>query len=172
MVKKFEDAITMLILLVCMGVLVFLLSGCYTANKATKQVVKAQVHYPEVLAGICGDLYPPKEYRKDSIIYKPGAVVTIPGKTVYVDCNSDSNKGKSNVPIDCPPSTMQIDTVYSKSEIQVENTAKVTALELQQGKLQRSYDRLDVKATWYLWWAIAATAGLVAGAALKYFRIL
>ena len=51
--------------------ILFLIFGCYTQKKATKQVNKAQLEYPEVVAQKCKDLYPCKviSYKKDSSEY-------------------------------------------------------------------------------------------------------
>jgi hypothetical protein len=51
--------------------ILFLIFGCYTQKKATKQVNKTQLEYPEVIAQKCKDLYPCKiiSYKKDSSEY-------------------------------------------------------------------------------------------------------
>jgi hypothetical protein len=51
--------------------ILFLLFGCYTQKKATNQVNKAQLSYPNILAQKCKDLYPCKlvSYKKDSTEY-------------------------------------------------------------------------------------------------------
>jgi hypothetical protein len=44
--------------LLILFVIVFF-SGCYTERKATKDVIKAHVHYPNVSSKVCSDLFPP-----------------------------------------------------------------------------------------------------------------
>lgn len=48
-----------------------MLSGCYNQSKAVKQIAKAQLKYPELIADNCAKSFPPKEVfikGKDSII--------------------------------------------------------------------------------------------------------
>lgn len=46
-------------------------SGCYTERKATKDVIKAHVHYPNVSSKVCSDLFPPvqKTAETEKIYY-------------------------------------------------------------------------------------------------------
>jgi PBP1b-binding outer membrane lipoprotein LpoB len=46
----------------------FLLGGCYTQNKAVKQVDKALAHYPQIVAKIALDSFPCDVIRIDTII--------------------------------------------------------------------------------------------------------
>lgn len=70
-------------------ILSLLLVGCYTTNKAKKQVVKAHALKPNVTAELCTSFYP----TKDSIVKE---TINIPGKNDTV-------------------LSMVIDTVYDKS---------------------------------------------------------
>lgn len=112
-----------------------LLSGCYTAKQASKQVIKAHVTYPQITAKYCSEFYP----THDSVIIKKELVK---GETIteidsfWVDCDSivKNNPGvKSNTKVPCPPSknSYRVDTVYDSKEIIRENTAKITSLEFQ-----------------------------------------
>ena len=40
--------------------LLILLSSCYSHKKALRQVIKADVSYPDVVSGYCGSKFPPK----------------------------------------------------------------------------------------------------------------
>lgn len=112
-----------------------LLSGCYTTNKAKKQVIKAHAEYPQVTAKYCSEFYP----TKDSVIIKKEL---IKGETItevdsfWVDCDSivKNNPGaKSNIKVPCPPSknSFRVDTVYDSKEIIRENTARIANFEFQ-----------------------------------------
>lgn len=56
---------------ILLWIAVLILSGCYTPKRAAKQVAKASIVYPSVVAEICADLFPITE-------------TTIPGDTVFV----------------------------------------------------------------------------------------
>lgn len=130
------------------------LSGCYTQRKAERQVIKAQAHYPQIVAKNCGNWYPPKETTITQTEYKQGATV-YRTDTVTVDCDSVVKNGKGNnvVSVPCPPQTERVDTFYTSSVTTVENTARITAL-------QQSYDKEHDRAERLLWernlWRIAA----------------
>ena len=96
--------------------ILLLLSGCYTVNKASKQVIKAHVTYPQITAKYCSEFYP----THDSVIFTKEF---IKGETVtevdsfWVDCDSivKNNPGAlSNTKVPCPPSknSFRVDTVY------------------------------------------------------------
>lgn len=112
-----------------------LLSGCYTTNKASKQVIKAHVTYPQVTAKYCSEFYP----THDSVVIKRELVK---GETItevdsfWVDCDSivkNNPESKSNVKVPCPPSknSFRVDTVYNSKVIFRENTARIADFEFQ-----------------------------------------
>lgn len=145
-----------------------LLCGCYTARKATKQVVKAQAHHPEVVSELCGRLYPPVTMVKDSIVYKEGSIQYLPSDTIAIDC--DTVRSQSVVRIPCPPCLYRVDSFHHYTERQVENTARLTALQYETRTLQSRYDKLSVKNTLLMWWAIAATALLATSIFFKIYK--
>ncbi len=63
-----------------------MLSGCYTADKATKQVNKADSKYPEVVAKLARDKYPCTE------ILKGDTAIIFKDTTIFIDC-PDTIKG-------------------------------------------------------------------------------
>jgi len=142
--------------------ILLILSSCYTANKATKQVVKAQAYYPELVAGLFADWYPPLEFTRDSFIYIPGSTITIPSPVKYVDCDSIAKANKKaggeekagKVPCDCPPSTKQVDTFWRVKEVQVANKAREKQLADQVEKLQIK-NTSQSTTNRYLWIAVA-----------------
>jgi hypothetical protein len=103
-----------------------LLCGCYTQRTAKRQVIKAQMEYPNVVAKGCAEWYPPKdstvhskEYLKgkDSIVYD----------TLKVDCNQASNQGKT-VYIPYEKERIRVDTFRETVYKSVENTAQIATL--------------------------------------------
>lgn len=65
--------------------ILLLLQSCYTANKAIKQVDKANTHYPEVVAKIARDKYPCTD------LLKPDTAVIWRDSVVIVDCPDNRN---------------------------------------------------------------------------------
>lgn len=108
--------------------LLCLLVGCYGPKKARQQVVKAQANYPAVLAKICADAYPVRVIDSTRTEYLPGQVIT-KTDTVEADCPPNASGEVIRVKVPCPPSTNRVDTFMSVQFRQVENTAKIVALE-------------------------------------------
>lgn len=145
-----------------------LLSGCYTANRAIRQVIKAQAYHPGVVAALCGSLYPPLTIAKDSIVYKEGDVQYLSPDTLSVDCDTVTTETVLRIP--CPPCPYRVDSFYRYTERQVENRAAIAALQHEARSLQSRYDKLSVKNTWLLWWAIIATAVVAMGLFFRLYR--
>lgn len=118
-----------------------LLPGCYSQRKAERQVLKAQAHYPEVVANDCGNWYPPKETSVTKTEYKPGVTV-YHSDTVRIDCDSviKNGAGGNVVYLPCPPQSVRVDTFYTSSFTTVENTARVAAL---QQTYNKEHDRAE-----------------------------
>lgn len=107
------------------------ITGCNIEQKAVRKMLRLQSKYPGVMAGVCGRLYPPLEYVKDSIAYKPAKLSGM----VYVYAHCDSalaqSKKKQNVIMKIPcPKTNVADTVFIYKEKQVVNRADVERLQL------------------------------------------
>lgn len=129
--------------------LLCLFAACYGPKKARKQVVKAQVNYPAVLAKICADAYPVRIIDSTRTEYLPGQVVT-KTDTVTAECPPNAAGEVVRVKVPCPPSSYRVDTVQTVQFRQVENTAKVKALEAERDdakaetiKTQERGDRLE-----------------------------
>lgn len=118
-----------------------LLSGCYSQRKAERQILRAQVHYPEVVANDCANWYPPKETSVTKTEYKPGLTV-YHTDTVRIDCDSVVKSGSENgiVYVPCPPQSVRVDTFYTSSFTTVENTARIMAL---QQTYNKEHDRAE-----------------------------
>lgn len=127
--KAFSEAVCAYCILAALAMFALLLmSSCYGPKKARKQVVRAQATYPAVLAQICADTYPVRVVDSTRTEYLPGQIVT-KIDTVEADCPPDANGEVKTVRIPCPPSTNRVDTFVSVQFRQVENTAKIVALE-------------------------------------------
>lgn len=128
-----------------------MIAGCYTERRATKQVLKAENHYPEVLASICGNHFPPVE-GKDSIrVYIPGKVIEGKPKYITVDCDSlkkSESKGKGKFP--CPPcDSIKVDTIIIKITYTVVNKAKEVAQAKEIDKLHMQLTATEIRRdTW------------------------
>jgi hypothetical protein len=100
---------------------VTLFVGCYTAKKATKDVIKAQTIFPKIVRNACANYYPGTDSVSRVIIYKPGRVDTVEN-FVEIDCGNyfiDSDFVHDTVPkiikAKCPPSTNRIDTFFDRN---------------------------------------------------------
>ena len=145
-----------------------LLTACYTPHRAQKQVMKAQLKHPEVVASFCAGIYPPATMRRDSLVYRQGNTVYLPADTVQVNCDTVYNNRIVKLP--CPPATLRVDTIRQYTERQVENTARVAALQLSQQELQHRYEKQQWHTRLLLWWALAATALLAIIILFKSFK--
>ena len=121
---------------------VMCLSSCYSAKKATKQVISAQTSYPNVVRNACALYYPSKDSLVREISYLKGKTDTFKSKPIIIDCDSvvavnkavtpktDKKKKKNNnsVVVWCPPSTNTVDTFRDYSHNYYEDTKKVGIL--------------------------------------------
>lgn len=105
------------------------LSSCYSQHRAQRQLIKVQTLYPASVASLCGDLYPPVEYVKDSFVYLPGK--ELPAAIQYVQVDCDSVKGNNRVvALACPPCRQYTpDTIAISRHTQAVNTAKEKELQ-------------------------------------------
>jgi hypothetical protein len=100
----------------------FLLGGCYTSNKAVKQVNKALGSYPEIVAKIALDSFPCNVIKVDTIITHFDTTIEV----IYPHFDTsmsqiDTIYGTKKVYVKLPYKTVYI----TKS---VESTAKLTIL--------------------------------------------
>ena len=161
-------------------ILALLLSGCYSAKKAAKQVARAGIEYPETVLNSCPE---PKTETK----YLPGKethtsdTVIIAGKKI--PCPPVVNqKGDTVIKyVNCPDQTVIHDTIRRTDtlSVQVENTARIQAQQLQisslttdRDKWKQKYEESNDKAKNRLWYLIGLGITAVGYAVLKIKRIL
>jgi hypothetical protein len=107
-----------------------MVASCYTAKKATKEVVKAQTIFPKVVRNACANYYPGTDSVSREIIYSPGRVDTF-DNYVEVDCGNyfiDSVLIHDTIPkivrAKCPPSTVRVDTFFDRNYHTITDDAK------------------------------------------------
>lgn len=117
-----------------------LFASCSSLKHDQRSLGKIHYRNPQLLEQYCAERFPVKIH--DSIVerYLPGRIDTIPGETVYMNCDSVIEaiksakvKGDTTKPISskrvpcppCPPSTKQVDTVDKYITKTVDNTAMI-----------------------------------------------
>lgn len=122
--------------------LLFLLTGCYSSQKARKQFGRATVTYPEIPAEYCARTYPPK----DTIIQGKDIVKTDTlwgeGETVFI---RDTIRNRDTVfikTVERLPGQVITRTVFRTDTVYQENRA---ALDLANINLTRSLALSDEK---------------------------
>lgn len=133
-ITNFKDAFRLIGMVAVALFIVAFIEGCYTQKKATKQVDRAAVFYPGVLAAKCAERFP-NTITKDSSFtdYVEGGEVV--GDTVYqyINCDSLISQEKAhNSPdkptyykVPCPPSRLRVDTFYTTHFLQIEDSVKI-----------------------------------------------
>lgn len=175
-IERYENRLLAIGMMLFFALLLWVFnSGCYSEKRATRQVVRAQATYPSVVAGNCGEWYPPLESTKEVVKYKPGIPVVGPTKYVTVDCDSvvEANKGKgtanqgtpskrNTVTIPCPPDTTRVDTFDRLREEVKHNKGALTACQDENQKLLVKASQLqqsnDNKSKWL--WILGGIIGL------------
>ncbi len=114
-----------------------ILSGCYTQRTAKRQVIRAQMEYPKVVASGCAEWYPPKDSFHVQKEYIPGKDSIIVD-TFVVDCTAQGNKGKK-VPVPYSKGTLRVDTFRHTIYNTTENTAKRKVLQAEVDKWKQRY---------------------------------
>lgn len=154
----------------------FLLGGCYTQNKAVKQVNKALGSYPKIVAKIALDSFPCNVIKVDTIINHFDTTIEV--IYPYFDTTLsqiDTIYGTKKVYIKLPYKTVYITKV-------VESTAKLTMLNaridsanLIINEFQKSNAELNKKLASknkVIWWFIALIAGLLLPYVINIFKLL
>jgi hypothetical protein len=154
----------------------FLLGGCYTPNKAVKQVNKALGSYPEIVAKIALDSFPCNVIKVDTIITHFDTTIEV----IYPHFDTslsqiDTIYGTKKVYVKLPYKTVYI----TKS---VESTAKLTILNASLDSLlkvttniQKSNEDLISKVgrkNKVIYWLIAFLIGLSLPYLIKLIKIL
>lgn len=123
-----------------------LLSSCYTAKKANKDIYKVHVNYPELLAKYCSEEF--RSDRKDSVVKGDEIVSTdtiYSTDTQYVDC-PPTEPDKPSIKMPCPPnktvkeSKSRVDTTYKEFP---ENLAKIKHLTNENEKFRNENTKLQ-----------------------------
>ncbi len=121
MIKNYTTYIMILLSAVTM------LIGCYTPKKANRQVIKAQIEYPNIVAQHCSSRYPPVESVRDSIVIKDGETI-YNYDTVVIDCDSVV-KYKTDTKVKYIQVTKtRVDTFYKTNRVVMVNKAQVKLL--------------------------------------------
>jgi PBP1b-binding outer membrane lipoprotein LpoB len=154
----------------------FLLAGCYTQNKAVKQVNKALGSYPEIVARIALDSFPCNVIKVDTIITHFDTTIEV----IYPHFDTilsqiDTIYGTKKVYVKLPYKTVYI----TKS---VESTAKLTILNASLDSLlkvttsvQKSNEDLTSKVgrkNKVIYWLIALLIGFSIPYLIKFIKIL
>jgi PBP1b-binding outer membrane lipoprotein LpoB len=154
----------------------FLLGGCYTSNKAVKQVNKALGSYPEIVAKIALDSFPCNVIKVDTIITHFDTTIEV----IYPHFDTtlsqiDTIYGTKKVYVKLPYKTIYI----TKS---IESTAKLTILNARFDSLtkvttliQKSNEDLTSKVgrkNKVIYWLIALLIGFSIPYLIKLIKIL
>jgi PBP1b-binding outer membrane lipoprotein LpoB len=154
----------------------FLLGGCYTQNKAVKQVNKALGSYPEIVAKIALDSFPCNVIKVDTIITHFDTTIEV----IYPHFDTslsqiDTIYGTKKVYVKLPYKTVYI----TKS---VESTAKLTILNASLDSLlkvttniKKSNEDLTSKVgrkNKVIYWLIALLIGFSIPYLIKLIKIL
>tara|TARA_R110002126_G_scaffold39767_3_gene117648 strand:- start:10527 stop:11021 length:495 start_codon:yes stop_codon:yes gene_type:complete len=111
--------------------IILLLSSCYTAKQAQRDVVKADVNHPMVTSGFCAEKFPVKEKIIEKTKFIKGETI-VKKDTITVDCDSVvSDTTQSNKVLIQYKTVYQTDTIVKEKIIEKENTAKIKNLALQ-----------------------------------------
>jgi len=155
-------------------VVAFLLGGCYTQNKAVKQINKALGSYPEIVAKIALDSFPCNVIRIDTNIVVQDTII----ETIYPHFDTseiDTVIVEKKVYVKLPYKTVYI----TKS---IESTAKLTILNARFDSLtkvttsiQKSNEDLTSKVgrkNKVIYWLIALLIGFSIPYLIKLIKIL
>lgn len=158
-------------------VAIFLLGGCYTQNKAVKQVNKALGSYPEIVAKIALDSFPCDVIKSDTTIsvsnYDTTILVECPVRDTVLNSVHDTVKLYVKLPY-------KTKTVYITKFL--ESTAKLTIMKSSLDSLtkvttsiKKSNDELTSKLgrkNKIICWLIAFLIGFSIPYLIKFVKIL
>lgn len=152
-----------------------ILSSCYSANKAIKQVDKALAKYPFIVAKIAQDSFPCNTIRIDTLI-------SVYDTTVLVDCPDLPNYDLSRIDtflltkkvlVRLPVKTVFVTKI-------VESTARLVLINVQLDsahnlirELQKDEKQLTIEAkrkNKLIWWLIAFVVGMSIPYLIKFFK--
>jgi len=145
-----------------------LLASCQAERKAVRKIMKLHALYPAATAEACAGLYPPLEYTRDSIVYKPGAVSEL--VYVYADCDTVADKRAGRLKIPCPPLRVT-DTIFLYKEKQVVNRAQVEKLKEEVNSCNIAYAQRVKERQILLWTTIGLGMITLIGLLRRLWRI-
>ncbi len=145
-----------------------LLVSCQAERKALKKIMKLHAVHPGATAEACAGLYPPLEYTRDSIVYKPGT----PSELVYVyaDCDTVADKREGKIKIPCPPLRIT-DTILLYKEKQVVNRAESERLKDELLLCNKAYSREAAERRIFVWCLVALLVYTLLRWLLKFWQI-
>lgn len=142
----------------------FILSGCYSAKKATKDVIRARTYYPEVVLNFCSQIDPIVPSTHTEIRYLPGQDSLI-FDTVTVDCEEVINEIEKIVKVPVIKNHFRVDTFLKRQTDTFVDSRKVNALTIENGDLERNVavlsSKIETKNKW-MWGLGIAAAFLLA----------
>lgn len=146
-----------------------LISGCYSAKKAARQINKAALNYPEVVSKIARDYYPCDTSNsatdtiiQDSLIYvecpdNDTVTIQLPSNTIYPQIGKKKIGVWVKVPVYRYYITLKVRDMAAEKMLQVE-IEKITV------KLEKSQGKSDSNSNWIKWLLISCgvlTTGIV-----------
>lgn len=170
---------TILLFLTCL-----FLTSCYTQKKAIKEIIKADITFPNTTASFCAGRFPLQEKITEKITYKKGKD-SIVYDTISVDCKKAISNGNATQKV-AIKTIYKTDTIYKYKETKVENTAKLKDCENRVANcanelyaLQPKYKALDaayktekaLHSKWKLYFFLLLGAGIAYHAIKLYLKV-
>ena len=126
--------------------ILIIFQSCYTVQKAKRQVIKADMNYPEMFTNYVVKAYP----VKDSVVEK---IKVVKGKDIIkydtikeIDCDSVISDTITNNKVLIRFKTLyRTDTIKTIKEVFRENTAKINSLELKIDRVDKENKELKEK---------------------------
>ena len=157
-------------------VVAFLLGGCYTQNKAVKQVNKALGSYPEIVAKIALDSFPCNVIKVDTIITHFDTTIEV----IYPHFDTSITNYLKDTIIVTKKIKLPVKTLYITKT--VESTAKLTILNASLDSLlkvttsvKKSNEDLTSKVgrkNKVIYWLIAFLIGMSIPYLIRFIKIL
>lgn len=144
---------------------IMMITGCYTEQKASRQVYKAHRKHQVVTAQFCGSVYPPVSSISDSFIYKPGETLVLSDTvnrydTVVRVLNRYIIKTQKRT-----------DTLYIAKNAQLVNRAGETLLQQENRAISDKLAALSSRNKILLWVAIVLGGYTLLRWVLMYWRV-
>lgn len=148
------------------------LSSCYTSQKANKQLNKAQLNYPELVAKKSAEWYPCKTGKviSDSSEFNKWIEQINTIDTIYKTSFDTINISK-----DCPKALIRYKYLLKQlpsihDTIIIESTAKESALQLQLDAKNKECDKVKSHYIKSIWFIVIALCLLIISILIKFFK--